>query len=246
MSRARSISVVTIALLLAACGSNVPGPAARNGILLRAADLPDMRIHDQSPALEAFPFSDVLGHGIVFKDPPVKVIARLKSDGFVHGYAEQFIGAGTLAGAFVAQFTAGKTDDMLKYMNGNLFEECPGDPTCSKKTILAVPAIPGSYGQTLQPNRDATEGLPITTYKVLFAVGSLIFGMEIGGDEIYDPGTVTKSQALTAFKAFYDHVKGMTASKIFSSAPGTPLGSRPGADPGASLPPGVVPSGSPS
>lgn len=248
MPRARSISVVTIALLLAACGSNVPGPAPRNGVLLRAADLPNMRIHNQSPLLEAFPLSDILGHGIVFKDPTQKVIARLKSDGFVRAYAEQFTGAGTLAGAFVAQFTADKTSDMLKYMNGNLFEECPGEPTCSKKTILAVPSIPGSYGQILQPNRDATEGLPITSYKVLFAVGSLVFGMEIGGDEIYDPGTVTKAQALTAFKVFYDHVKGLTADKIFASVPKTPLGPPPPGPggPGTSVPPGVVPSGSPS
>jgi hypothetical protein len=252
MSRARPLSVVVIALLLAACGSGTNGPAPVNGVLLRAADLPDMRLLRESPVLpDAFAFEDQLGHGIVFKDPQEKVIKELKASGFEHAYLEQFIGAGTLAGAFMAQFTAKDLTGMLKYMNGNLFEECPGDPKCSVKTILAVPDIPGSYGQTLHPNRAADEGKDIISYKVIFAVGSLIFGMEIGGDEVYDPGTVTKAQALAAFKAFYNHVKSKTADQIFKAAPSSPLGPPPSGEGGpsgitTSVPPGTVPTGSPS
>jgi hypothetical protein len=252
MSRARPFFVVAIALLLAACGSGsgTTGPAAINGVLLRAADLPDMRLHNQSPSLPAFPFEDQLAHGVVFKDAPEKVIAQLKASGFQRGYLEQFTGAGTLAGAFVAQFAAGKDlTGMLKYMNGNLFEECPGDPTCSIKTVLSVPSIPGSYGQTVHPNRQPDEGKDITLYKVIFPVGSMIFGMEIGGDELYDPGTVSRSQALAAFKSFYNHVKGKTADQIFFAVPLTPLGPPSNGGPTGpveSLPPGVVPSGSPS
>jgi len=250
MSRARPFSVVAIALLLAACGSGTTGPAAINGVLLRAADLPDMRLHNQSPSLPAFPFEDQLAHGVLFKDPPEKVIAQLKASGFQRGYLEQFTGAGTLAGAFVAQFAAGKDlTGLLKYMNGNLFEECPGDPQCSIKTVLSDPSIPGSYGQIVHPTRKADEGKDITLYKVIFPVGSMIFGMEIGGDELYDPGTVSRSQALAAFKAFYSHVKGETADQIFNAAPKTPLGPPSNGAPTGpftSLPPGVAPSGSPS
>jgi len=252
MARARSMSVIAIALLLAACGGGTKaGPAARNGVLLRAADLPDMRIRNESPLLPVpGALEEVIGHGIVFKDPVAKVVGQLKAYGFQRAYAEEWAGAGTLSGAFVAQFAAGKDlSGMLKYMNGNLFEECPGDPQCSIKTILSVPAIPGSYGQTLHPNRDVTEGLDITTYKVIFPVGSLIFGMEIGGDEIYDPGTVPLSTALAAFKAFYNHVKTETADQIFKSVPKTPLGPPPPggpAGPPSSLPPGARPTGSPS
>ena len=252
MSRARPFSVVLIAVLLAACGSGTTaGPAARNGVLLRAADLPDMRIRSQSPLLPVpAALEDVIGGGIVFKDPVAKVIGQLKAYGFQRAYAEQWAGAGTLSGAFVVQFATSKDlSGMLKYMNGNLFEECPGDPTCSIKTILSVPAIPGSYGQTLHPNRDPTEGLGITSYKVIFRVRSLIFGMEIGGDEIYDPGTVPLSTALAAFKTFYNHVKTESTDQIFNSVPKTPLGPPPGGGPGgppASFPPGAVPTGTPS
>lgn len=250
MPRVRSISVVAIALLLAACGSGTTGRKAVNGVLLRAADLPDMRLFSESPVLPAFPFQDAVGHGILFKDPIPKVVSTLKSYGFVRAYAERFSGAGTIGAAFVAQFASGKDlSGMLKYMNTNLFEPCPGDPTCSIKLLLKVPAIPSSYGQVLHPARTPDEGKDITLYKVIFPVGSMIFGMEIGGDEVYDPGTVSQSQALAAFKAFYDHVKAETADQIFNAVPKTPLGPPPpGGGPAdiSSLPPGAVPSGSPS
>jgi len=251
MSRIRSASVIAVILLLAACGKGTTaGPAALNGVLLRAADLPDMRIHNESPVLQAFPFEDQLGHGVLFKDPVKTVVDRLKAAGFQRAYAEQFSGAGTIAGAFVAQFATGQhLSSMLKYMNGNLFEECPGDPQCSIKTVLSVSAIPSSYGQVVHPTRMSDEGKDITLYKVIFPVGSLIFGMEIGGDEIYDPGTVAQSTALTAFKAFYNHIKSETADQIFASVPKTPLGPPPpGAPTGivGSFPPGGVPAGSPS
>ena len=251
MPRVRSISVVAIALLLAACGSGTTGPKALNGVLMRAADLPDMRLYSESPVLPAFPFEDAVGHGILFKDPIPKVVSTLKSYGFTRAYAERFNGAGTIAAAFVAQFAAGKDlTGMLKYMNTNLFEVCPNDPTCSIKLVLKVPAIPGSYGQVVHPARTPDEGKDITLYKVVFPVGSEIFGMEIGGDEVYDPGSVSQSQALAAFSAFYNVVKAETADQIFSAVPKTPLGPPPpGGGPtgiSASLPPGAVPSGSPS
>jgi hypothetical protein len=251
MARVRSISVVAFVLLLAACGSGTTGPKALNGVLLRAADLPDMRLHNESPVLQAFPFEDAVGHGVLFKDPIPKVISTLKSYGFARAYAEQFNGAGTVGAAFVAQFAAGKDlSGMLKYMNTNLFEVCPNDPSCSIKLVLKVPAIPGSYGQVVHPARTSDEGKDITLYKVIFPVGSEIFGMEIGGDEVYDPGTVSQSEALATFKAFYNEVKAETADQIFNAVPKTPLGPPPGGGGptgiSASLPPGAVPSGSPS
>jgi hypothetical protein len=253
MPHARSFSVVLIALLFAACGSGTNGPAPVNGILLRAADLPDMRLNRESPILpDAFAFEDQLGHGVVFKDPVRKVLAQLKASGYQRAYLEQFIGAGTIAGAFVAQFAPGKDlTGMLKYMNTNLFEDCPGDTQCSIKSTLSVSAIPGSYGQMLHPTRSASEGKDLRLYKVIFPVGQLIFGMEIGGDEVYDPGTVSQSQALASFKAFYNHVKAQTPDLIFASAPKTPLGPPPGrggpTGVSTSVPPGgAPPTGSPS
>ena len=248
MPRVRSISVVAIALLLAACGTGTTGPKALNGVLLRAADLPDMRLYSESPVLQAFPFQEAVGHGILFKDPIPKVVAQLKSYGFVRAYAERFNGPGTIAAAFVAQFASGKDlSGMLTYMNTNLFEICPSDPTCSIKTVLKVPAIPGAYGQLVHPARSSDEGKDITLYKVIFTVGSEIFGVEIGGDNVYDPGTVSQSEALAAFKAFYNEVKAEIADQIFNAVPKTPLGPPPpGGGIPASAPPGEVPTGSPS
>jgi hypothetical protein len=125
---------------------------------------------------------------------------------------------------------------MLKYMNGNLFEECPGEPQCSRKAILDVSSIPGSYGQVVHPNREANEGGDITLYKVIFRVGSLVFGMEIGGDELYDPGTVSKSQALASMKDFYNDIKSESADQIFRSVPKTGLGPPPPGGPPPAAP----------
>ena len=236
MPRARRLCVFAIILIFAACGTGSAGPAAKNGILLRAADLPDMRIRNQSPKLGPAEFDDAVGHGILFKDPVGKVVGQLRAYGFQRAYAEQFVGAGTTAGAFVAQFAPNKDlSGMLKYMNTNLFEECPGDPTCSLKTVLTVSSIPGSDGQVVHPNRAPTDGGDITLYKVIFRVGSLIYGMEIGGDEVYDPGTVSQSRALAAFKEFYNEVKSESADQIFAKAPKEGLGPPP---PGG--PPGPV------
>ena len=248
MLRARHVSIVAIALLLAACGSGTAGSPAKNGILLRAADLGDMRLSTESPVLNAFAFDDAVGHGILFKDPIGNVIKTLKSYGFQRAYVEQFVGAGTIAGAFVAQFAPGKDlSGMLTYMNTNLFEECPGEPECSIKTLLSVPSIPGSDGQVEHPARKPNEGGDITVYKVIFNVGSLIFGEEIGGDFVYDPGTVSKSTALASFKALYNKVKGESADSIFSAVPKNPLGAPPPPPQTAiSVPPGSRPTGSPS
>src|SRR5947207_5046293 len=248
MLRARHVSIVAIALLFAACGSGTAGSPAKNGILLRAADVGDMRIRTESPVLNAFAFDDAVGHGLLFKDPVKQVVDTLKSYGFQRGYAEQFVGAGMTAGAFVAQFAPGKDlSGMLKYMNGNLFEECPGEPQCSIKTVLAVPSIPGSDGQVVHPTRGPTEGGDITVYKVIFNVGSLIFGTEIGGDDVYDPGTVSKSTALAAFKDFYDKVKSESADSIFNAAPKNGRGPLPpGPQTAISVPPGTRPPASPS
>jgi len=248
MLRARHVSIVAIALLFAACGSGTAGSPAKSGILLRAADVGDMRIRTESPVLNAFAFDDAVGHGLLFKDPVKQVVDTLKSYGFQRGYAEQFVGAGTTAGAFVAQFAPGKDlSGMLKYMNGNLFEECPGEPQCSIKTVLVVPSIPGSDGQVVHPTRGPTEGGDITVYKVIFNVGSLIFGMGIGGDDVYDPGTVSKSTALAAFKDFYNKVKSESADSIFNAAPKNGRGPLPpGPETAISVPPGTKPTGSPS
>ena len=250
MVRARSTTLVLMALVLAACGSGSIGRAPINGVLLRAADLPDMRLFSESPVLQAFPFYDAVGHGILFKDPVKKVIDKLKAAGFERAYAERFTGAGTVGAAFIAEFSSAKDlNNMLSYMNDNLFESCPGEPQCSIRKLLKVSAIPGSYGQEVHPTRTPDEGKEIILYKVIFSVGSSIFGMEIGGDEVYDPGTVSQSQALAAFKDFYEHVKSESVSTIFAAVPKTPVGPPPpGPPPGAatSVPPGSRPSGSPS
>jgi hypothetical protein len=126
-------------------------------------------------------------------------------------------------------------------MYQQLFQPCPGEPQCSSQSPLAVPGIPQAKGQRVSPFRQPIFGVPVTDYKVLFVVGPLVYGVDVGGDQqFYDPGTVSPSTALAVFKDVYERVKGRAPDAVFKDVPARPRGF-PGVAVSGSPPPGVPP-----
>ena len=86
----------------------------------------------------------------------------------------------------------------------------------------------------------------MTDYKVLFVVGPLVYGLDVGGDSgFYDPGTISQSAALAVFKDVYDRVKDEAPDVVFRAVPARPLGPVPAGAVSGSSPPGASPPPSP-
>jgi hypothetical protein len=245
-SRAKAAACVFIALLLAGCSSSSTSPKAIDAVLLHASDVPDMRLVAESqPITDPADLEEPLGHGEVFKIEGPAIAAKLAEFGFVRAHLEAFLGGGTHAQAFVAEFkSAADAQAARDFMYQQFFQPCPGEPQCSTRSPLAVPDIPQAKGQRVTPFRQPIFGNPVTLYKVLFVIGPLVYGMDVGGDpQFYDPGTVSPSTALAVFKDVYERVKGQAPDAVFKAVPARPLGLPAGAD-GAvsgSPPPGVPP-----
>jgi hypothetical protein len=251
MLRLRSMTAAcgVIALVLAGCSSKSTSPKAADGVLLHASDVPDMRLVGESaPITDPSDLEEPLGHGEVFKIEGPAIAAKLTEFGFVRAHLEQFLGGGTHAQAFVAQFSsAAEAQAARDFMYQQLFQPCPGEPQCSTQFPVAVPGIPQAKGQQVTPFRDPSEGNPVTDYKVLFVVGPLVYGIDVGGDRgFYDPATVSQSTALAVFKDVYERVKDEAPDAVFKDVPARPLGPPPGGGAvSGSPPPGVTPPPSP-
>lgn len=250
MSRLRILAVAcTLLFLLAAgCGSESASPKATDAVLLHASDVPDMRLEGASqPLTDTDLLVEALGHGEVFKVEPTAIATKLAEWGFVRGHLERFLGAGTHAQAFVVELkTATDARAALDFMYKQLFQLCPGEPQCATQFPLSVSGIPTGKGQVVTPFRDASFGKPVTDYKVLFSVGPLVYGIDVGGDgDFYDPGAVSRDTALAVFKDVFERVKALTPNALFEQVPARPLGPPPGSAVSGSPPPGAIPSESP-
>jgi hypothetical protein len=251
VSRLRTMGVacVVLALALAGCSSKSAPPKAADAVLLHASDVPNMRLEGAS---QAFTDSDVLvqalGNGEVFKIEPPAIAAKLSEWGFVRGHLERFLGGGTHAQAFVIEFRSpAEARTALDFMYKQLFQPCPGEPQCATKFPVSVPDIPTAKGQVVTPFRDQNFGKPFTDYKVLFSVGPLVYGIDVGGDgDFYDPGTVSKDTAVAVFKDVFERVKGLSPAALFKIVPARPLGSPPETAVSGSPPPGAGPPGATS
>jgi hypothetical protein len=235
-----------LAPAIVACGSSTgtTSPKPIDGHLLRASDIPSMRLQGELPA-DAEAFANILAGGEVFKDDPPVATTKLKGFGFKRGYAESWGGAGLQGGAFVAEFdSADHAEAALQYMNTELFRECPNEPNCSNRLVVKHPAIPNFVGQALTPLRPPSEGRRFTVYKFVFRIGAIVYGVKDGGDDGYDPGSVSQAQALALVDRVYARVKGLTADATFKGTPDKPLGPPPRGPIGVS--PGGPPSGAPS
>jgi hypothetical protein len=240
--KTRVILAIGLALCVAgvSCGTDTgtTSPKRIDGILLKAADLPSMRLEGEDPAGDAQTLAMILGGeeaclcASVFKSKPDVAAAKLKKLGYKRGYAEIWNGAGVQSGAFAAEFdTAAHATAALAYMKSELFKECPGNPYCSKRVEIKVPGIPDSVGQAFTPLRPKEEGREATLYKFLFQIGSSIFGVLDGATNSYDPGSVSQAQAVSLAKRYYDRVKTRGIDSIMRSTPSKPRG------PGAEGPP---------
>jgi hypothetical protein len=247
VSRLRTMGVTCVVLALAstaACSNKSASPKAADAVLLHASDVPDMRLEGASQALtDTSLLMEALGHGEVFKIEPPAIAAKLSEWGFVRGHLERFLGGGTHAQAFVVELrTAAEARTALAFMYQQLFELCPGEPQCATQFPVSVPDIPSAKGQVVTPFRDQNFGKPFTDYKVLFSVGPLVYGIDVGGDgDFYDPGTVSKDTALAVFKDVYDRVKGLSPDALFKIVPSRPLGPPPDTAVSGSPPPGAPP-----
>lgn len=248
MRSLRSIVGICVALTvaLAGCSNASTGPKPLDAVLLHVSDLPDMRLSGASATVKELPvLEEAMGHGEIFKIEPSQIGAKLSEWGFVRAHLEQFLGAGTHAQAGVLQFgSPADAQTALGFMFQQLFEQCPGQPQCSEQLPLSVPDIPGAKGQVVTPFRAAIFGKPATDYKVLFAIGSLVYAIDVGGDQgFYDPGSVSKDTALAIFKDVYERVKGLSADALFKAVPTRPQGAPLGGGPvSISPPPGASPS----
>jgi hypothetical protein len=225
---------VALALALAGCSNASTNTGAVDAVLLHASDVPGMRLAGASAVLtDKAVLEETLGHGEVFKIEPSEIGAKLAEWGFVRAHLEQYLGGGTHAQTGVFQFgSPADAQTALAFMFQQLFEQCPGQPQCSRQLPLSVPDIPGAKGQVVTPFRPATIGKPVTDYKVLFAIGPLVYAIDIGGDDgFYDPGTVSKDTALAVFKDVYERVKGLAPDALFKAVPARPLGQPPGGGP---------------
>lgn len=211
-----------------------------DGILLKSADIPSMRIVAELPA-DVNVFASILSHGEVFKDDPPVVIQKLTGFGFKRGYIENWNGAGLSAGGFMAEFdTEAHATAAVEYMKTELFRPCPDEPTCSSRVHVTGVALPNFVGEALTVLRPTNEQRRHTTlYKLLFRIGTGVFAIEDGGDDEYDPGSVSQAQAVAVVTALYNRVKGKSLDTLFHPTPASPLGPPP---PG----PGPEPSGPPA
>ena len=206
-------------------------PKAIDGVLLRASDLPTMRLLAEDPIADAAGMAETLGGEescacpTVFKDDTPVVIEKLKGFGFRRGYAELWSGAGLHAAAFAAELdTADHAKAALGYMNAELFRECIDEPYCSKRVRVKNPAIPDFVGLAITPLRPAEEGRQAALYKLLFRTGSIVYGVMDGADGAYDPGSVSQAQALALVQEFYDRVKNREIRDVLRSAPASHRG----------------------
>jgi hypothetical protein len=212
--------VLGVAVVLTACGGSRKSTLS-NGRILRAIDLPDMRLRT-SPQLvpDAATFVGALSEGdaVLFKEP-AKAVPMIRGDGFVRALLEDFTGAGTFAGAFATEFASSpKATAALDAMYQDALQPCPNDPVCSIQRVFSVSGIPGSKGQNVTPYRKF--GRSFSQYRVLFQVGATVYGIAIGGSpESFDPGAVSQAEAFKAFRALYARVKTGPPAGLFAPTP---------------------------
>lgn len=234
MNRRYAFGIGLILLLAAAvsCGTDdgTTSPKAGDGVLLRASDLPGMRLREEVPVADPAGLAEQLGGGescacpTVFKDDIPVVIAKLKDFGFKRGYSEFWDGAGRHGLAFAAEFdTADHAKAALAYMDVELFRECVNEPYCSNRVRIKKPSIPDFVGMAITPLRPKREGRQEAFYKFLFRLDSVVYGVMDGADNAYDPASVSQAQALALVQRVYDRVKGRAFS-VLESAPPSPLG----------------------
>jgi len=214
-------AALLIPLVLGACGSGPNQPVAANGRLLRATDLPDMRLHQPDmliPTAEVFAQALGDGNAVLFKEPD-KAVPMLQRNGYVRAVAEDWTGPGTFAGAIAVEFaTPEKASTALAAMYDDALQPCPNDPVCSIQRTFTVPGIPNSKGQQVTPYRKF--GRSFTQYRCLFQVGSIVYGIAVGGlPESFDPGAVSKADSFAAFRALYARVKSGPSSGLFAPTP---------------------------
>lgn len=253
MNRRHAIGIGLILVLAVAvsCGtdngtSGTTSPKAIDGVLLRASDVPDLRIRSEDPIADAAGFAGALGGPescacpTVFKDDFDVVTAKLTGFGFKRGYHELWVGAGIHGAAFAAEFdTADHAKAALDYMDAELFRECIDEPYCSDRDRINRPGIPDFVGLAITPLRPEQEGRREAIYKFLFRIDTIVYGVMDGADDSYDPGSVSQAQALALVQRLYDRVKNREISDVLRSAPPSPLGPPfHGPPPGESPPPG--------
>jgi hypothetical protein len=215
-------SLLLIPVILGACaGGGTKQPVASNGRLLHAADLPDMRLRTpptEVDSIEAFVGALSDGDAVVFKEPR-KAGPMLAANGLEHAVLEDYTGPGTFGGAFAAEFASdSKAAAAMAAMYQDLLQPCPNDPVCSIQHVFVVPGIGGSKGQAVSPVRKL--GRPFTQYRVLFQVGSIVYGVAVGGmPESFDPGRVSQAEAFATVKALYARVKSGAPSGLFAPTP---------------------------
>jgi hypothetical protein len=228
-----SIGLILIVVAAASCGtdSGTTSPNAMDGVLLRASDLSGMRLEREEPAPDAKVFADMLGGGescacpTIFKDDGPVASGKLQGFGFKRGYRELWSGAGVHGSAFAVEFdTADHAKAALDYMNSEMLRECIDEPYCTTKDKVADPKIPNFVGLAITPLRPANEGRRAPLYKFLFRVGTSVYGVMDGASNGYDPGSVSKAQALALVEQLYARVKNQNISEVLRSAPTTPLG----------------------
>jgi len=233
MNRRHVLGIGLILLLTtaAACGtdSGTTSPKAIDGVLLKASDLPDMRLEGEDPAKDAEGFAMILGGPeacscpSVFKDEISVVTSKLEGFGFKRGYAELWEGAGLHGAAFAAEFdTADHAKAALDYIDSELSRECIDEPFCSRRDKIKNSNIPDFVGLAVTPLRPKEQGRQATLYKFAFRVGANVYGAMDGASGAYDPGTVSQDQALALVQRLYDRVKGREISDVLRSAPPSP------------------------
>ena len=235
-----------LCLAVVACGTNngTTSRKAHDGILLRASDLPSLRLVGEDPAPDAAALADILGGhesclcASVFKSKSDVVTVKLRGLGFKRGLAELWNGAGLQGGAFATEFdTEAHAKAALTYMKTELFMECPGNPYCSKRVEIKSPGIPDFVGQAFTPLRPKEAGPESTIYKFLFRIGTGVYGVLDGATDAYDPGSVSQAQALALVQRFDDRVKKLSIEAVLRRAPATPLGPGSGPPPEGGPPP---------
>jgi hypothetical protein len=230
---ALGIGLILILATAVSCGTDnvTTSPKPIDGVLLRASDLPGMRLRAEDPIADAAGMVELLGGPescacpTVFKDDFPVVTAKLKDFGFKRGYGELWVGAGLHGSAFAAEFdTADHAKAALDYMNTELFRECIDEPYCSTRDKIQNQGIPDFVGLALTPQRPEEEGRRATLYKFLFRNGTIVYGVMDGADDSYDPGSVSQAEALALVRRVYDRVKNREIGDVLRSAPPSPRG----------------------
>ena len=252
MDRRHTIRIGLVLLLAVAvsCGTDkgTTSPKAIDGVLLRASDLPAMRLDSEDPFDNPIKMAEILGGGegcacpTVFKDQPPVAAKKLKDFGLKRGYAELWIGAGLHGAAFAAAFdTADHAEAALGYMKAELLRECVDEPYCTDKARINHSGITDFFGLAITPLRPKEQGRRATLYKFLFRVDTIVYGAMDGASGAFDPGAISKDQALAVVQGLYDRVKGREIGDVLRSAPKSPTHPEPpgppGPPPGAPTPP---------